>query len=113
MANIPSVSGVSAVSSEPCETKKSSRNIWKGGEEKEFLTLCKELKIAEELDMCLTSAGVRVDFCISFYTRTYFISCMHVRVVSEIKFVSPKEIDSSSIAHPAPTGFPPSFYLLR
>ena len=43
---------------------KASRNTWSCSEEKELLQICKETKLREELDNCVTSAGVSEDKCI-------------------------------------------------
>ena len=38
---------------------KGKRNTWPVAEEKDFLLLCKEKSIADLLDRCVTSAGVK------------------------------------------------------
>ena len=43
--------------------KGKNRNTWNYIEEKQFLQVCKEFPIAEELDNCVTSAGVS---CLSY-----------------------------------------------
>ena len=45
------------------KTPTKQRNFWTLVEEKEFLILCRKLAIAEQLDNCVTSAGVKVIFC--------------------------------------------------
>ena len=34
------------------------RNVWSAAEEKQILLICSELEIAEQLDVCVTSASV-------------------------------------------------------
>ena len=34
------------------------RNVWSAQEEKQILLICSELEIAEQLDVCVTSASV-------------------------------------------------------
>ena len=34
------------------------RNVWSATEEKQILLICSELEIAEQLDVCITSASV-------------------------------------------------------
>ena len=34
------------------------RNVWSAPEEKQILLICSELEIAEQLDVCVTSASV-------------------------------------------------------
>ena len=38
---------------------KGKKNVWSRAEEKGFLLLCKEKQIADLLNKCVTSAGVR------------------------------------------------------
>ena len=38
---------------------KEKKNVWSSAEEKDFLLLCKEKQIADLLNKCVTSAGVR------------------------------------------------------
>ena len=38
---------------------KEKKNVWSSAEERDFLPLCKEKQIADLLDKCVTSAGVR------------------------------------------------------
>ena len=38
---------------------KEKKNVWSSAEERDFLPLCKEKQIADLLNKCVTSAGVR------------------------------------------------------
>ena len=62
-------------------TPAAKRNTWTTTEEKEFLLICKERAIAEELDNCVTGAGVSY-FCCHFCLHSAFILSQLVQMKS-------------------------------
>ena len=62
-------------------TPVAKRNTWTTTEEKEFLLICKERAIADELDNCVTGAGVSY-FCCHFCLHLAFILSQLVQMKS-------------------------------